>query len=298
MIDQPTAKTIRLHCDGELPDDEAREVERHLQRHPAAARGLAFERTLRERVGAVLRESALPDGLAERVRAAVAEGDGPQPATASRAWWRSPNRANLFAVAASLALVVGAVLFGILGPQIDELRARAAPHLIVETAAAAAGEHVMAATSGVPPGATGANAPDGGLEDTSRVLAPFLDPSSKIIDLSDLGYEFASGHTCHLPNCEPGCHLFYRRADGKPGLVSLYVVPDHGQCAGLGDAFAGELPLPTGVVPESRGCQKDVLVWSYGGRTYLLVICIAHDLRGVVQRVQESLVGTGEPARR
>ena len=57
------------------------------------------------------------------------------------------------------------------------------------------------------------------------------------------------------------------------------------------------MPLPTGVVPESRGCQKDVLVWSYGGRTYLLVICIARDLRGVVQRMQESLVGADVPIR-
>jgi anti-sigma factor RsiW len=293
MSEQATAKTIRLLLDGELPDAEAREAEQKVQADPRLARGVEFERNLRRRVRAVLQGEPVPPELADRVRKAMAGDAEPMPATARRSWWRSPNRANVFAVAASLGLVLGAVLFGILGPQIDTLRAPVAPGVVVEAARAAAGEHVMVATGGGTGPALPIHAPD----EIERALAPYLDPASRIIDLSDLGYEIMAGTPCALPNCEQGCHLFYRKTGGQPGLVSLHVVPDRGQCDSLRDAFGGELPLHTGVVPQGRGCQKDVLVWSYRGRTYMLVVCIPRDVEVVVQRMQERLVGAGGPAR-
>jgi anti-sigma factor RsiW len=291
MNEHPTAKTIRLFLDGELPDAEAREVEQKVQLDPRLGRGVAFERNLREHVRGVLLDQAAPAGLDDRIRQALAGDPKPQPATTDRAWWRSPNRANVFAVAASLTLVLGAVLFGILGPQIDTLRAPIAPGAAVEAAAAAAGEHVIVATS-----AMEAPLPSRAPDEVEQLLAPYLGPSTRIFDLSDLGYEFVTGGPCTLPNCEQGCHLFYWKTEGQPGLVSLHVMPDRGQCESLREAFGGELPLHTGLVPQSHGCQKDVVVWSHEGRTYLLVVCIHRDIQPVVQRMQERLVGAaGSP---
>jgi anti-sigma factor RsiW len=286
MSDAPTARTIRLYSDGELPDQQARAFEEHLRQDPRLRDRVEFERRLRQHVGEVMRadRAPVPAGLSDRIREALAAGP---PTLAGPAWWRGPNRANLFAVAACLALVAGAVLFGILGPPIDTLRARSAAEAAEEAAAAVAGEHV---TSSAGLTALVANARFHTADEARAGLAPLIGPDSNIFDLSDIGYEFVAGDRCDIPNCPEACHLIFRKAGGAPGIATLHVVADRGQFAVMDNRFPGPMPCRTLVVPEGPRCQKNVLVWSYGGRAYLLVVCIDDDGPAVAARMQESLV--------
>jgi anti-sigma factor RsiW len=309
MSEPPTPKTIRLYCDGELPDEQAQPVEQQLQQDPRLAARLEFEQRLKEHVGAVMRADGprAPAGLADTIRQTLAKDEGqpqdsrvgdagavvgridggPQPAHGGRAWWRGPNRANLFAVAACLALVVGAVLFGILGPPIDTLRVTGRADAAVEAAAAVAGEHVkITNTLDMVVEGSRFHAPD----EARRGLARDLGAPPPIFDISDLGFKFVAGDTCDLPRCERGCHFLYYRSQGKPGIVSLHIVPDRGQFAVAGTAAPDSLPLLTDVIPKGPACQKDVLMWTHGGRSFLLAACQGIDVRAIAKRLQEALV--------
>jgi anti-sigma factor RsiW len=303
MSEAPTTRTIRLYCDGELPDEQARQVEEQLRQDPRLRAQVEFERQLKQRVGQVMQSdrTPVPAELPGRIRQTpAAAGDSsavvgridaePQPAPAGSAWWRGPNRANVFAVAACLALVAGAVLFGILGQPIDSMRVSGAADATMEAAAAVAGEHVVMTTSGLEAAAEKARfrTPD----EARRGLASQLGAASDIFDLRELGYEFVAGDHCAVPHCEQGCHLVYRRVRGAPGIVSLHIVPDQGQFA-LDDRFPRSLPCITDVIPEGPECHMDVLVWSYGGFSYLLVVCVDDDVRAVAARMQDTLLSSG-----
>jgi anti-sigma factor RsiW len=304
MSEPLTARTIRLYCDGELPDEQARQFEQRLGQDPSLRSLVESERRLKEHVGRVMAAdgSLVPADLAGRVRE-PGVGETPptaahievEPATASRAWWSGPHRANLFAVAACLVLVAGAVLFGILGPSIDSLRMRSVTDVAADAAAAVAGEHVVTTTDLE---TIAAGMPYHTADAANRGLAQFLGAPGRIFDLRDLGYEFVAGTTCDIPHCDRGSHLIYYKSEGTHGLVTLHIVPDRGQIA-LGDnPFPTPLPLSTDVVPEGSGCQKDVLVWSYGGHSYLLVVCVDNDVHRVAQRMQETLQAGGRAPRR
>ncbi|MHC4211617.1 MAG: anti-sigma factor family protein [Planctomycetota bacterium] len=315
MSEPLTPMTIRLYCDGELPAEEARRVEEQLQQDPQFSARLEFEQQLKEHVDRMMRADGvpLPAGLADRVRQTLAEGgvtsrdpsaEGPRavagridaepkPADGSRAWWRGPNRANTFAVAACLALVAGAILFGIFGPPIDSLRVTDRTDAALEAAAAVAGEHVMT-TSGLAKVVEKArfHTPD----EAGRGLGPFLGTPLEVFDLTDLGFEFVAGDPCEVPHCDRACHLIYKRSQGAPGLVSLHIAPDRGQFPVGGIADPG-LPLATDVIPKGPACQKDVLLWTHGGRSYLLVVCVSVDIRTIAAQIQDALLA-GEPAPR
>ncbi|MHC4217873.1 MAG: anti-sigma factor family protein [Planctomycetota bacterium] len=306
MSGQPTVRTIRLYCDGELSDAEARSFEQRMEQDPRLSGRVEFEQRLKERVDQVLRAGSPPvptelaDGMRQtltRESADVAGGiDGEAtPETADRAWWSNPRRANLFAVAACLALVAGAVLFGILGPQIDTLRMSPTTSVTAEAAAAVAGEHVKA-TTGLPrmTQESSYRTPD----DARRGLVEQLGVVPAIFDLREIGYEFVAGNTCDVPGCERGCHLVYRTSRGQPGIVTLHVVPDRGQIDVRHDASEGKLPLETGFIPQGPSCEKDVLVWNHEGFTYLLVACHSSDVTKVARHVQETLRGLPAPPRR
>jgi hypothetical protein len=279
MSEPLTARTIRLYCDGELPDEQARQVEQRLGQDPSLRSLVETERRLKEHVGRVMAAdgSRVPAGLAGRVRepgvgettatAARIEVE-PAPATASRAWWSGPHRANFFAVAACLA---------------------------VDAAVAVAGEHVMTTAN---LSTIAASMPYHTADAADQGLAQFLGASRRIFDLRDLGYEFVAGSTCDIPHCERGSHLIYYKSEGVRGLVTLHIVPNRGQIAVGDNPFSKPLPVSTDVVPKGSGCQKDVLVWSYDGHAYLLVVCVDEDVHRVAQRMQETLQAGGRARRR
>ena len=306
MSNAPTAKEIRLFCDGELSLPEAAAIELKLRDHPGANALGDFERDLKKRVATTLQDgSAPPAGLAERVRAALAAeaivadevdavgrigpgSDAPVPHGAPhRAWWKAPVRANAFAVAASVVLVAGAVLFGIFGQPIDAVRQ---PPLVDISAAAAAvaAEHMVSRVDG-PAQTARYRTP----QDAGRELADYLGKAGCVYDLNDLGYRFVGGDTCDVPQCKRGCHLIYRRNTGM-GQISLHVVPRSAGMQTRGTAGLDDLPLPTDRIAKDANCQMDVLVWNHGDRCYLLSVCIRGDAEKIARRMQKTLLA-GSP---
>ena len=309
MSNAPTAKEIRLFCDGELSLPEAAAIESKLRDHPQASALDNFERDLKQRVATTLKDgSAAPAGLADRIREALAaagdvadevdavgrigpSSDAPAPRRAPhRAWWQSPLRANAFAVAACLVLVAGAVLFGIFGQPIDALHRPPLVDVASEAAAAVAAEHVIAVTRVDGPLQTARYRTR---EDAGRELAVYLGEAGCVYDLSEMGYTFVGGDTCEVPACERGCHLIYRRTD-RSGLISLHVVPRSVGLQTRGTAGLDVLPLPTDKIPRDANCQMDVLVWNYGDRCYLLSVCVRRDAQKIALRMQQALLA-GSP---
>ncbi len=301
MSDTPTSSTIRQYCDGELPPDKARCVEAQLSEHPEAAPLVEFERKLQEHVSEVIRGHcpSAPPQLRDRVRTRIAEAAATGETTGedrggAAAWWREPLRANVFAVAACLVLVAGAVLFGIFGRPIDSFRQRGLLDVASEAAAAVAAEHVNIVWSPQQPESSGLMpAPSA---DAAREVAELLGRPA-VFDLTDVGYEFFGGGACIVPHCEGGCHLNYRRIGDRPGLASLHVVHDRGQFGLAGRGATLRLPLAYDLVPQGPSCQKDVVVFSHAGRTYLLVVCLSEDVEKVARRIQESLIAGGPSER-
>ncbi len=296
MSDRSITELIRLDCDGELDQEQARQLQRHLQEHPEDRKLVESERRLRERVGIVITAacSSAPADLAERIRQGfdtVKADDETEPGGYSFArWLQGPRRANVYAVAASLVLVAGAVLFGILGPQIDDRPTRAGQ--AIEAAASVAGEHV--ATTGSDGGRLAASMiAYTSLGEAQRMMDRHLEVAPTVFDLGDAGYEFVGAMECDVPHCERGCHFLYRRQDSRPGLVSLHIVPDYGQFdLGEGQPFEGELPLDSTLFPKNSGCPQDVIMFSDGRLVFLVVMCVSEDAMNVVRAMQGQLLHT------
>jgi len=299
MSNAPTAKEIRLFCDGELSLPEAAAIESKLRDHPRANALGDFERDLKTRVATILKDGSTPPaGLVDRVREALAArgsvadevdpagrigrpSDAPAP---RRAWWQAPLHANAFAVAASLVLVAGAVLFGIFGQPIDAYRPPAMTD-ISEVAAAVAAEH-MGTREGRPHRPARFNTP----EDAGRGLTDYLGEAGCVYDLSDMGYKFVGGDTCEVPHCGRGCHLIYRGTGPKKGVISLHIVPRRDWLQTRGTTGLNVLPLPTDKIARDANCQMDVLVWNHGDRFYLLSVCNRRDAEAIALRMQEALL--------
>lgn len=292
MNSDPTARQLNLYCDGELSPEECRRIEAQLADSSPLRAQVEFQRRLKQRLVAVLESEAGPAAadLARRIREgnAADQAVAPRPPGAARAhrpWWRAPQRANVFAIAATLALVAGAVLVGIYGPSIDSWGGRTIVDATAEAAAAVAGEHATSSTDA----ATAARrwicrTPGEAGEQLGQLLGTF----GQVMDLRDVGYEFAGASPCQVPHCDHGCHLFYRRIGERPGMVSLHVVSD-GPHIALRSTPDLPLPLPTELIPASAACRRDVLVWTHGRRCYLLVVCVAEDALPVARRMQETL---------
>ncbi len=293
MNDSSMIKLIRLYCDGELDQEQVKQVEQHLQEHPEDRKLLESERLLRERVGTVMKDAcpSAPAGLSQQVRDRL---DAAEPAGYSIAhWFREPRRANVFAVAASLLLVAGAVLFGILGPRLDEQVGRQAdPDQVLEAAASVAGEHVAAVTNR---GQFAQMIAYDNRPDAKLAMEEYLKTSLTVFDLQDAGYDFVGAMKCAVPHCERSCHFLYRRKGGKPGMVSLHViVPDLGQFdLREGELLSDDLPWASVRFRRNPDCAQDVVMFSDGKLTYLVVACISGDIENIVSTMQEELIKAG-----
>ena len=289
MNDTSMIKLIRLYCDGELDQEQIERVEQHLQEHPEDRKLLESERLLRERVGAVMKDAcqSAPADLSQQIRQRL---NAAEPAGYSLAhWFQEPRRANVFAVAASLFLVAGAVLFGILGPRLDDqVTPPAGPGQAIEAAASVAGEHVAAAVN------RDLFAEMIGRGETKLALEQYLKTSLTVFDLEDSGYDFVAAMRCQVPHCERSCHFLYLRKGGKPGMVSLHVVPDLRQFdLGEGELLSDDLPWASARFPRNLDCPQDVVIFSDGKLAYLVVACISDDIENVVRAMQEELIEAG-----
>jgi hypothetical protein len=309
-MSEPTpAQLIRLYSDGELAPDAVATLNDLLTREPRYRQAVRFEEELRARVGAAMKAEfpAAPGSLADRVRAAVmaarqAETEpAARPTVARRptdrttlaGWWAGPRRANIFAVAATLLIVASAVLIGVFGPRLDDLRASARapqPSQDAVTAAAlfAVDEHGRCAGGG-------ASLRHQTPRDVESALTSLFGTPVTVFDLGPKGYSFVGGERCPEDVCgQPTGHIMYARQSDShgPAMVSIFILPEcttfsRGPC---GQRECGEWRV-------AQGCRKKVLLRAAGPLRYLLVCCDDGDLRGLATYLEGLLVSrrpTGE----
>ena len=299
MSEPPTAARVRQYCDEELPAPEAGQFERELAADPALAGRVEFERRLRDSVGRVMQDDCpRPSAdLADRIRARLAEAEPAADANrqgalagALAAFLRGPQRASIFAVAATLVLVGGAVLVGIFGTPIDGWRPRPV-NLVAEALPFVSGEHDRCA----------------GSVEAREAKAPFRRPEEAALQLSDRlgirvlavsltnrlereGWSFVGGGRCGVPVDDPSCHLIYRRLDPDAGpvLLSLFMIPDRGNYRVTQDG--ADVAIRPGRWIEWRELSRPVRVYSDGELIYMMVMCHPQGVVGATEALES--IGT------
>jgi len=296
---------IRQYCDGELNDEQIAQAELHLQNHPEDQALVESERKLRQRIEAVIKTDCphAPTELADKIKAEFAKHDVSSDsqeqtyAYSPRSWSFGPSKANVFAVAASLALVVGAVLFGIFGNPIDmrgvDKRLQAAE--VTDAAESVGLEHINVASNKIPlkeMNLKGCISCKSTLSACCIKLGTHKVPE---IILSSVGYEFSGGLECVVPHCDMSYHLFFKKVNGI-GLVSIHVVKDTGKFnLDEGEPFESKMPFSFKtssfyMKKEIRGGKPSVVVFGDGEFMYLVMACIPYDTEQVIGSIQASIV--------
>ena len=285
----PDPNDVRRYVDGELAPAETAGFEECLARDPELAARVRSERALREMVERAMSappSARAPGDLEERVRASL--GDEPHRVGAG-GWLEGPRRANVFAVAASIALIAGAVLFGILAPPIDELGTAVATDLVAETVRDVAHEHHRCASLHAR-----RNAkiqwidPRRGVQEMVRRFGEEV----PIVDLVPMGYEYL-GLAEGIESIPESVQLVYshraRGSDGCPeGMLSIFVVPID---VGLDALIDPRAPGTWRTVGDAPECRQRVTCASRGSLLYLLACCNDEDM----ERLGSALFAVGGP---
>lgn len=294
----PDARLLRLAVDGELSDADRQRAQALLHGNgpeSEAARQLAQdERRLQEAVGRVMASATAPAALRSQVEELLAAApadaiDVQQEAIAGRIerggvatsprqlsllerLFSSPKRANFAAVAAVLALIAGAVLFGIYGRTIDDVPVRQPVDVVGNAALYVDGEHTECTTSiaHIQEESVWHTRSEAELGMTELLGAPV-----RAFDLSSLGYEFVGAGRCDVPlERQPSGHLIYRKmTNGRSGpMASVFMAPVRGCCKSIcADLRPGEWRIA-----KSPGKRR--VVYSTDGRlVYFLVCCDERD---------------------
>lgn len=256
---------IDRYVDGSMPPGETAAFEGRMADDPTLAK--AVERTLadRQQLCTALKRvmaTSTPSGLRARVVAALdaepLQSDESDTTPIHRArWFDGPRRANAFAVAASLALVAGAIAFGVFGPRISDRPSRGS----ADTPVSEVAERMTAAYDRCAAhGSCGAQGqPWTSAEEAGASLAALLGRPMIVPDLSALGFSFCSGGPFCVPGaCDRGGHLLYCRLDERGeqcAWMSVLVAPVETPYLAF-DPFGRSGPLQCGVdysLPTSGG---------------------------------------------
>ncbi|HMN96498.1 MAG TPA: hypothetical protein PKC43_08770 [Phycisphaerales bacterium] len=259
-------RTIDLYADGELSPAEAAAFEALLASEETLAHRVAAiveaRDMLRAAVGRVTASTA-PEALRARVESAIAaEFVEAEVAEASRlqreagAWAsaeplraRRPagSRMSFGAVAASLALVGGAILFGIFGPRVAERPPLAANVSVIDVAARLMSEYAMCSAEGT---CSAQDQPWRSREEAQVQLTRLLNRPIVVPDLEADGFTFCSGGPSCVPgSCERGAHLLYCRLDpasDRCQWLSVFLVPVETPYMAF-DPFGRAGPLQCGI---------------------------------------------------
>ncbi|MHC5005102.1 MAG: anti-sigma factor family protein [Planctomycetota bacterium] len=296
--DRSDLRHVRLYVDDELPAPERAAFESRLAGDETLRQHVEFERELRRHVEHLMQAHA-PTSLADRVRSSLADGDDAAPAPVatigpvSRSgrgrwsrWLADPRQANVLAVAASLALVAGAVLWGIFGKPLDQMTAPPAD-TAVDAATFVAGEHVRCAMS---ESLLMTKASMHDPRDVRMDFSGYLGVEPVLPDLSVAGYEFIGGGHCAVPGHPASVHLIYSRrsADGRYGpKVSIFAVPNVGQFDGL--TSGGLIPDRWYEVTTQPQVDRRVDCTTDGRLVYFLVCCDSGDVPSVARLIGEAM---------
>jgi hypothetical protein len=258
------------------------------------------ERNLQHAIGRVMGSVHAPQSLRAQIQLTLAntpsnaanavsqespvagriESAGAFRAVRTRSAWRlfdAPQRANILAVAAVLALIVGAVLFGIYGRSIDDVPAQRPVDVVGNVAVFADTEHTECTTDKehVQQESTWRT-----LAETEVGMTELLATRVRAFNLADLGYEFVGAGRCDAPlDKQPSGHMIYRKiVNGVPGpMVSIFVAPVRGCCKSVcANLLPGEWQAA-----KAASCKRRVLYSTDGKLLYFLVCCDERDLAGV-----------------
>lgn len=281
MPDDMSANLIRAYCDGQMEPAQAAALEQRMMADPQLRKQVEFERQLRQCVSRVMSEEA-PQGLSDQVQEAMAS-DRMQLASSVK----TPRRASLLAIAATIALVAGAVLYGIFGPRLDDQQLRSSDLVVDQAYEWAAAEHGRCAADDEVLG-TKILLQDRSLAEAD--LSAWLGVQDvSVFDLSGAGYQFLGAGHCMVPGSASSGHMVYRRMaeSHHPPLVSLFVVPDRGQFQSRGEASLrpGEWRR-SGII---EGCDVEALQGTDGTLAYMLVCCDERDLGAVSQAITQQM---------
>lgn len=320
MSEELTAEMIRLYCDGELSPEQVDQLQEHLHQHPEDRARVEFERKLQQHVHAVMQVQCrcappeLASGIHQRLTEAAADEpqtsagqvasrqSKPPPATTAStwslaSWFHAPRQANIYAVAASLALVAGAVLFGIFGRPIDAWRRPQLVDLVADAVPFVATEHGRCAGNG------DARANKATFRDphlAAAELSSWLGATVSAVPLTDRlnerGWEFFGGGYCGVPASKRSGHLIFTRDDqgSGPAILSVFVVPDDGGYSVLNKGAVVPLqPDNWHKFPAGERFSREVWIYSDGYLIYLMVSCSSHELRQAAGALQDALRQAG-----
>lgn len=309
MTERPDPTLIRLCCDGEATPEQAAQLREYMAANPDCCchveSQMECERKLRESIRNLMsacpcapadlrecicklinEESSQAAGVVGRIDHSGPERQRRQ--SALRALFSNTQSANWIAVAATLMLIAGAVLFGIFGRTIDDVRP-VGPDLVSEAALYAEQEHRN--------WASGKKAALNASADAERQLSQWLGAPMKVFDLRAAGYEFIGAEPSDMPVPAKSVHLVYRKI-GEPGarlpMLSVFVVQDKGQCRGklCENQKSGTWSC---ITERNTKCKKRVMRGTDGNLVYFLVCC---DDKGIDSLAQQMTLATSsQPAR-
>jgi hypothetical protein len=305
MTDRPSDNLMHLmqmYCDGECSAQERAQVEQYLADHSDARqecdKRIEFQRQLSTRLSATLGKTAAPAELIEKIKMSLEAGEHVEahdPAVAGRIRPRrnllgmifeDPRRGNVLAIAATLAIVAGAVLYGIFGRSIDQISPPSPGDLFASAALFADQEHTRCTSD---PEELNKEMRSKKIDEAERNLSDWLQSPVYIADLFEKnGYIFEGGGYCSMEMTHQHAgHIMYRKdaPAGHAPMVSIFVFPNRGQCGGslCKDMSCGSwYEIHNG---PGSGCKRRVLCSTDGKLVYLLVCCNDRDIDGVADTI-------------
>jgi anti-sigma factor RsiW len=283
---------IRLYCDGELSPEQVADFEKQLLADPGAKRAVTeqieVERRLRGCVDSAIKSHCpcAPKDLDLRIKVLFSQvnetsGDVVGRIGREQTRQRLPQRANIFAIAATLALIAGAVLFGIFGRTIDETVAP--PVDLVASAAISASErHDSIASDAKAQAECTTIATEAGRQLTEWLGVPF-----EVFDLEDVGYAFVGADHCEITLPDRTAHLVYKstRVGERKPMVSIFIVPYSGKCGRI----CKNMEVAKWVCAAKGKCRHNVLYSTDKKLVYFLVCCNENDLGMLTQNLSQTL---------
>ena len=305
---QPDARLLRLVVDNELSVPEQERARAILQgsgpQADVARRLVQDERRMQEAVGRVMSsprapvalranvtqmlatttESSLQESDIEaEVAGRIARGGVATSARRSPSLARllaAPHHANIAAVAAVLALITGAVLFGIFGRTIDDVPVPRTGDVVAGVAQYVDDEHSQCTASRE-------HILRESIWQTRREaeigMSELLGAPVIAFDLSALGYEFVGAGGSHVPvESQPSGHLIYRKqVNGRPGpMASVFMAPVRGGCRSIcANLQPGEWQI------AKASCKRRVLYSTDSRLVYFLVCCDERDQGAISEAV-------------
>lgn len=272
----PAASLLRAAADGELDAEAQARLAEHLAAYPDAERRIAFESGLRDACAKAMGDIPVPAGLADRVKANLAQPESTDQErladaladraaeTRSPSFWSNPAMRTVGALAAVLVLAFS-VVFAVRGFQSGPTPTNG---YSVELARFVAAEHSRVSDNEA---AADAKFNHGEPQSVAATLAALLGHSPEMPDCSRKTVTFGGGSECKVPGKGPSTHFqfFVEPADniGPPERlpVSVFVKRD-----------SGELDLEPGITysVNTAACgvtNARIYVWQRDGLVYVLV---------------------------